>query len=408
MATVKDTAQSLRETLPIADALRRFAPNVQLHKNGAELCGPCPRCGGDDRFYVTQDNRCACRQCHTQRMDVAGMTAWLLGVTQHEAVEILQGRTPVTLPFSPTHPGVGGTTPPSRFRTGTEPAGAKVGEGTETRTQPATWRTEAAQRVRDAHKRLFGDTENAGAARAYLTKRGLSPDTWRNFLIGYDRARVPGTDDWRPAVCWPVTHEESGETVAVKYRFFSETHAGKRYTSLPGSQLRERLFGTALLWADVVAKWRCLVITEGEFNAMSVHQSCNDSGVDVLSFGSESQRTLPAWAIDLASRYGAVVTWLDDADKAREVSRQLPNAVTLRSFHSELGVKQDANELLKSGKLGGLVQTARLRATPAEQHEAVLWDLWDAAKDNLLDAGQVKVGRQLAQTLGYSASWPVA
>ena len=42
---------------------------VTLRKNGRELTGVRPKCGGDDRFYVTQDNACACRKCHTPRMD---------------------------------------------------------------------------------------------------------------------------------------------------------------------------------------------------------------------------------------------------------------------------------------------------------------------------------------------------
>lgn len=386
MSTVKDTALSLRESLKVADVLRRFAPNVQLHKNGVELCGPCPKCAGRDRFYVTQDGKsCACRQCHTQRMDVAGMTAWLLRLSMHEALDVLDGRTHAAFTNA-----------------------VSVSQAIETETsQTDAWRVDATRRVKEAHKRLIGDTETAAFARAYLQSRGLTPATWEAFTIGYDRAKVPHTQEWRPAVCWPVTHETSGETVAVRYRFLA-THAGKRYTSLRGSVTQGRLFGASLLWADVVARYRCLVITEGEFNAMSVHQCANDAGVDVLSFGSESQRTLPAWCVDLASRYGAVVTWLDSPEKSLEVSRQVPQAVTLRSVTREDGVKLDANQLLLSGALGGLIQTARLRALPAEQHESVLWDLWDAWRDGVLDAGQLTVGRQLAQTLGRSASWPVA
>ena len=93
MTTIKDAATSLRESLKVEDALRKLAPHVQLHKNGVERCGPCPRCGGDDRFYVTQDGKyCACRQCHTQRMDVVGLVAWYLRVPMHEATDVLNGR----------------------------------------------------------------------------------------------------------------------------------------------------------------------------------------------------------------------------------------------------------------------------------------------------------------------------
>ncbi len=108
----------------------------------------------------------------------------------------------------------------------------------------------------------------------------------------------------------------------------------------------------------------------------------------------------------MASHYGSVVTWLDDADKARQVSAQLSQAATLRSLVSEDG-KEDANVLLLAGTLGGLVQTARLHAVKTEQRESVLWDLWDAWRAGELDAGQVQVGKQLAQALGKCDTWPL-
>lgn len=405
MVTVGDRARDLRETLRIPDVLRQFAPVVygSLHGNGAELACPCPKCGGDDRFYVTSDRQsCACRQCHTQRMDVAGLTAWLLDVSMHEAVDVLAGRTPsvarrVVSVSTPCE-----TETPTQFHeTGRE-------------TQTAEWRENAAQRVRQAHERLLGDTATADAARAYLLSRGLTQPTWEAFAVGYDRQRVPvDGGEYAPAVCWPVTHEESDETVAVRYRFLEtqlvQLPNGKdkrlRFTSLSGSVTRGRLFGANLLPLPSFATTRCLVICEGEFNAMSVWQAANVAGVDVLSFGSEAQRTLPAWVLDVASHYAAVVTWIDDADKYDELHRQLPKAKALRSVVTDAG-KQDANSLLITGMLGGLIQSARLQVTAGERREAVLWQLWDAARAGELDAGQCAVGRRLAQELGRSASWP--
>lgn len=43
-----------------------FMVGVQLKQNGNELCGPCPWCGGKDRFYIKVESnpqRCGCRQC---------------------------------------------------------------------------------------------------------------------------------------------------------------------------------------------------------------------------------------------------------------------------------------------------------------------------------------------------------
>lgn len=397
MNTVKDAALTLRETQRITDVLRRFAPRVQLHKNGAELCGACPKCGdggkgeASDRFYITGDGRrCACRKCHEQRMDAAGLVAWLLDVPMHEAVDMLRGYSPARTVVSVSR--------------GNE---TETGEFHETRReteQTCEWREVAAQYVAEAQKRLLDvERTTADVARDYLRRRGLTQETWQAFTLGYARKNVPvegGT--WEPAVCWPVTHEESGETVAVRYRFTQVQEVnGKsiRFTSRKGGRTSGRMFGAALLPKSGHAE-RCLVVTEGEFNAMSVWQACHVAGVDVLSFGSESQRSLPAWCVELASSYGAVVTWVDRDAVALDVGRQLPNAVKLRSRQGETGVKLDANELLVAGTLGGLVQTARLSILRESAQHGVLRQLtqaWDAVA---LDVAQQSVAMKLAMKLG--------
>lgn len=406
--TVADAARLLREEFKIADVLQRMTA-VTLRKNGAELCGPCPKCGDggkgerSDRFYVTQDGKaCACRQCHTQRMDVTGFVAWLHGVSQHEALDMLQGRR-TFVRVRPPAPSV--TTVTTVTETDERNA-----------SNSAEWRTEAARRVQKACERLHADTDGARAARQYLLSRGLQPEAWQAFGLGYERARVPGTKDFRPAVSWPVVHEETGETYGMRYRFLqTETGAdGKqhRYTSLYGSRINGRLFGVPALPAGVLEEWdnsdrlhgeaiSCLVVTEGEFNAMSCWQACHETNVDVLSFGSESQRTLPAWAVSIAQRYGAVVVWVDDPDKALQVAQQLPQAKALRSVQED-GHKLDANALLVAGQLGGLIQAARL-SVMRSRRESVLWQLWDVR--DTLDAGQRIVAQRLAQELGRNVTF---
>lgn len=406
--TVGDAARSLREEYRIADVLRTMTA-VTLRKNGAELCGPCPKCGdggkGDrsDRFYVTQDGKaCACRQCHTQRMDVVGLVAWLHKVPMHEALDMLAGRRTSARVRPPT---------PSVTTVTTVTADSSTQDATS-----QAWRTEAAKLAQRACERLHADTDGARDARQYLLSRGLQPETWAAFGLGYEKARIPGTKGYAPAVSWPVVHEETGETYGVRYRFL-QAHAGAdgkeyRYTSLYGSRTTGRLFGVPALPAGVLLPWddsprlhgeaiSCLVITEGEFNAMSCWQACHETNIDVLSFGSESQRTLPAWAAEIAARYGAVVVWVDDPQKALQVAQQLPQAKALRSVQED-GQKLDANALLVAGSLGGLIQAARL-SVMRERRESVLWQLWDVR--DTLDAGQRIVGQRLALELGRSVTF---
>ena len=212
-------------------------------------------------------------------------------------------------------------------------------------------------------------------------------------------------------------HESTGAIVAVRYRFIGATSTGDRYTALFGSRTVDRLFGTQAAFSltppdetcrplhgdatqgriPAEAK-RCLVFCEGEFNAMSVWQVAHETGVDVFSFGSEAQRTLPAWAVDLASCYGALMAWVDEPEKARQVQAQLgARCVALRSVYQD-GEKLDANALLVAGKLGGLVQAARLSAASGQLRESILWQLWDVKED--LDAGALHVAQRLAHELG--------
>jgi hypothetical protein len=47
-------------------------------ESGNSLCGPCPRCGGTDRFvYKTDSEKCWCRQCHEKAMDIIDFHCWL-------------------------------------------------------------------------------------------------------------------------------------------------------------------------------------------------------------------------------------------------------------------------------------------------------------------------------------------
>ena len=82
-----NTAQTLKAALPpIVDAV----PNLK-RKTADEMAGPCPKCGGDDRFIVwTEKNTFWCRQCewkgdvielhcHQKGLDFKGLAEKYLG-----------------------------------------------------------------------------------------------------------------------------------------------------------------------------------------------------------------------------------------------------------------------------------------------------------------------------------------
>jgi len=65
--------------------LKSMLPSVSsctaLKKESANsFCGPCPKCGGRDRFvYKTDSEKCWCRQCHEKPMDIIDFHCWIYG-----------------------------------------------------------------------------------------------------------------------------------------------------------------------------------------------------------------------------------------------------------------------------------------------------------------------------------------
>ena len=94
-----------------ADALthaRAVRIENEVERRGIRLrgrvnrCGPCPLCGGTDRFSINIRKQVwNCRRCKPKKIrgDVIGLVQWLNGVTFEEALQILTGeRLPAQIP----------------------------------------------------------------------------------------------------------------------------------------------------------------------------------------------------------------------------------------------------------------------------------------------------------------------
>lgn len=279
-----------------------------------ELAGPCPRCGGDDRFRVRSD-WWFCRQCHPRRGDAIDLVLFLgLARSFRDAVNYLHG-------------GVAATT----F---TKPAPA----------QSEAWRSETWQRAAQSETnaaiaRLAGREGEPG--RAYLRRRGLEPAAWRRYELGLvtikERAAI--------AIPW---RRPNGAITAIQYRFL-EGEGGARFAARAGSS-RRGLYGINLLQGHDV-----LVVTEGELNAVSLWQAVGDL-VDCVSIGSESalaQLETVREAREIAARYRFVLAWLDDPARARAAREALVPSANVWPIRSPVddGHKLDANEMLQAGVL---------------------------------------------------------
>jgi hypothetical protein len=314
--------------------------HTQLRRNSRrDWEGACPKCGGHDRFHVFQakDGRWLwrCYQCHDKPGDAIAFVRWLRpALSFPEAVAELSGApTPAALTQRPPTP-----RPPAP-----RPAA-----------QTAAWQEKAEAIVKQAHDRLMC-SEEGEPGRAYLEGRGIEPDAWLDYSLGYRTdVAVPGTEGKERAPAIVLPWYAGGKLVALRYRFINPP-GRRKITAEAGSSFAGRLFGGQKLAPAEKRPDRFLLLVEGELNGVSVAQACGrygfplDFGVDVLSLGSESARLTPA-AIAAAQQYRKVVVWTDQAKFAQELAGSLHGSYPVQSPGG-----RDANDLLKAGQLSGFI-----------------------------------------------------
>jgi hypothetical protein len=89
-----DAVERARAVSIESELVRR---GVRLRRHGKELIGPCPRCGGDDRFAVNPQRQIwNCRNCkpNTITGDIIGLSMWLDGCGFAQAIQTLTGDSP--------------------------------------------------------------------------------------------------------------------------------------------------------------------------------------------------------------------------------------------------------------------------------------------------------------------------
>jgi hypothetical protein len=336
MASATIDTDAIKQSIDLRTIAGR---DVQLRKHTArELCGPCPVCGGTDRFFVAADYW-GCRHCQTGGDAIAYMQ-FAHHVNFQEAVAMLAPNAMPTI-SQPRQPAT-----------------------TRTPTQSPEWIARASALMATYAAALFAG-DNAGAA--YLVDRGLCADTWQAFGLGYD--------DTRNAIAMPWLRR--GVLSGIRYRLISPRPDGPKVISEPDSLFSGLLFGGQALPlapdSPLLAR-RYLFVVEGEINAMSVHQVGADARCDVLSLGSESA-ALPDSLRTIAARYCTCIVWMDK----EEIARRNAKALDCHAFWSEGSFgKIDANDHLQQGTLGALVAHVLRQATPTDGQQALAYDLQDA------------------------------
>ena len=252
-----DVAQIKQNT----DLLALVGDAVQLHKVTAnEWAGPCPKCGGDDRFHVTP-TWWFCRQCHPLDVKPPG----------HDAIGYLQWRDGISFPDACA--ALGGAKDALQS--------PRLAESGKIRQKSALERpTEAPCDAWQTRARAFcawaaGQLWETPAALAYLRGRGLADDTIRSAGLGWNpRAMRDKPDAWgldgKPIklfVGWVIPCEADGVMQYVKVRLKKPWDPKTKYVNVRGSKMAGVLY---LAPGPVRSD---MILTEGEINALSLAQA---------------------------------------------------------------------------------------------------------------------------------------
>ena len=309
-------AQTINQTielLPFVGDLRKAG--------GGYHVGPCPMCGGVDRFTVKHTpggDRWHCRHCGDGKYH--GVIDFIMArdhVSFVEACKLLTGGAPDKLYQN------------QKSTTAAQPAKAQPAQAPDAQTQA---------RMLAAMDAAAEDLQAPNVeAQAYLYGRGLTPATWEAWHIG---SAIKGG---RPAITLPWYYIDAQREVitGIKYRFIDGGQ--QRYTADAGSVFI--LYGA---WSAIKTD-QTIIFVEGELNALSLWQ-CEPRGVSVLSIGSQSGGR-PEIIAKMAARYKRVFFWCDEADQTREYKKMIAQDATGIQSPTIDGVKYDANTLLMAGRL---------------------------------------------------------
>jgi DNA primase len=291
---------------------------------GGEYAGPCPFCGGTDRLRVQpQRGRWFCRQC-TGSPEQAG---W------HDVIDYIIRRDNLSFTEACERLGGGGRGAPPQRATPSPPLQPELSLK---EPPPADWQVQAWRIVEECEAALWAD--GCEAVRRWLNdERGLTDETIRRWRLGFNAVDQELHGIWMSrGVTIPRWHGETLWTVNVR------RGQGQRpkYKQIKGG--RTGLFGLDTLDGHDMA-----VITEGEFDAMLLHQEAGDL-VGVITLGSASprhfetwlpwllrvERLLVAYDNDAEGREG-LEFWLETTKRAREM--RVPEGKDVTDFHQAGG-----------------------------------------------------------------------
>lgn len=297
---------------------------------GGEHHGPCPRCGGRDRFAVQPNapggGRWSCRQCSPRWGDAVALVMWLEGLDFRAALE---------------HLGLEGS-PPQRPTRPTRPARQPQREGPRAGTLRAdyacndpAWQAAAEDFVSRGMDTLH--SPQGERARDYLEGRGLGEHIVAAAGLGLNDEDQH--QQWGPLRVWLprgiiIPWHRDGEGY---WKINIRRPAGDpKYIQAAGG-------GNALYWSHTVGSSSTVLLVEGELDALLVRTECPvmlRAGLSTVATGSTAGARVLRWVARLAIAREVLVAM--DADEAGDAAAEwwlqaLPNARRLRPLAHDVG-----------------------------------------------------------------------
>lgn len=269
-----DTA-SLNTSFDLLSEAERLTHLVKVASiEGGEWAGPCPCCGGTDRFRVQPNHdtpRWLCRQCTG-------------GKWKDSIALVMQA---YKLPFKDAIVRMGGNIAIDPQEAAQRAAGRA--ERAQRELEESIQRAnEALKGLREANKwiKYHEQLENDDRARVLWSMRGI-PDIYQDlFCFGYDNQHVIGTSQGQwitPTLTIPVFELSTRQCLNIRHRLLNPQRPGDKYRP-------ERSGLPTSLWIadpDLVTPARTLVV-EGEIKAAVCYITADDPSLQVVGVPGKS------------------------------------------------------------------------------------------------------------------------
>jgi len=308
----------IKNQVNIIDLLGGLDLKKVASTGGGELAGPCPFCGGRDRFRVQPSkNIWLCRNCTGGLWrDPIDFIAKRDNISISDAAKVITKNAPNSVLYN-------------GYKTAIKPTYTPYSA------PPDEWQHEAREAANQCQERLY--TDEGARALEYLQKRGFYRQTLERFQIGYSPGYKCGSL-WIPhGITIPC--EVKGVFWYLKIR----TNGTPKYTLVKGSK------PSALYNADRLELARICLITEGEFNAMTWDQELNEIMPVASMGGSASNRVdLVNWGGYFLNK-SLILAVYDDDEAGRAGVMALRDQIGERVKIAALPEGQDINSFYQGG-----------------------------------------------------------